>query len=148
MEIRNRDLLIERFGEWPSFHDAEVYAARFDSGQLTDGVPRLELDIHLFQWVSNTTEGESIYANHTLATLEFTDVAVLDFKWFGRQNVLADLVVEESVDPEDPDAQPLLVGLPSSAGLDAEIRCSSISVLGIESFTPGEHSVYRERSET
>lgn len=146
MDIQNREALIERFGEWPSFHDAEVYAARFESGQLSDGVPRLQLDIHLFQWEANTPDGRSVFANHTLATIEFADLAVLDFKWFGRQNVLADLTIEESVDPEDRDSPPLLVSFPSSYGMDAEIRCSSISVLRVRPFSPGEYSVYGKRS--
>jgi hypothetical protein len=33
VQVLNSEALIERFGEWPSFQDAEVYGLRLDSGQ-------------------------------------------------------------------------------------------------------------------
>ena len=44
----NEAALVERFGDWPSFHDAEIYGLRLDSGQRADGVRWLELDVHVF----------------------------------------------------------------------------------------------------
>jgi hypothetical protein len=48
VHILNREELEERFGDWPSFHDAEVLAVRLDSGQRANAQPSIELDIHVF----------------------------------------------------------------------------------------------------
>lgn len=32
VEVLNHEAPTERFGEWPSFHDAEIYGLRLDSG--------------------------------------------------------------------------------------------------------------------
>jgi hypothetical protein len=48
VDIINGEALVDRFGGWPSFHDAEVYGLRLESGQRTDGLVRLQLDVHVF----------------------------------------------------------------------------------------------------
>jgi len=57
VEIWNREALEARFGEWPSFHDAEVLAVHLDSGQRSDGRVRLKLDIHVFAVESQAANG-------------------------------------------------------------------------------------------
>jgi hypothetical protein len=48
VEVINREALVDRFGDWPSFHDAEVYGLRLDSGQRTNGLMSPQLDVHVF----------------------------------------------------------------------------------------------------
>ena len=47
IEIENGHLLTDRFGRWPSFHDAEVVRARFE--RAGEDAPFMECDIHLFE---------------------------------------------------------------------------------------------------
>ena len=77
MDVINREALVERFGEWPSFHDAEVYALRLDSGQGTDGVLRLELDVHVFDVDGTLPDGRFNFVRHTLVTLVFEEVEAM-----------------------------------------------------------------------
>ena len=140
VEIVNRDALVERFGDWPSIHDAEVYGVRLDSGQRTDGKVRLQLDVHVFAGDGLLPDGRVNVVNHTLVTLEFEDVEDIELDGFGPQNVLFDLELEEV---ELASGRQLRVTLPASNGMDASFRCRTLSVLDAVPFEPGEHSVYR-----
>jgi hypothetical protein len=129
MDVINREALVERFGDWPSFHDAEIYAVHLDSGQRTDGVPRLQLDVYVIG-----PAGE-----HTLVTLAFTDVEAVELDGFGPQNVLDDLVMEDVTAAAGRQVQ---VTLPSNNGLAGSFRCRTVTVLDAVAFAPGSHSVY------
>jgi hypothetical protein len=140
VEVINREALTERFGEWPSFDDAEIYALRLDSGQLSDGIVRLQLDVHVFAVDGRLANGRLNFVNHTLVTLEFDEVEALEMDGFGPQNVLDDLVLEEVHLAAGRQVQ---VTLPSNNGLEATFRCRSVTVLDAVPHEPGEHSVYR-----
>ena len=139
MEVINGDALTERFGGWPSFHDAEVYALRLDSGQLGDGIVRLQLDVHVFAVNGRLPNGRLNFVNHTLVTLAFDEVEALEMDGFGPQNVLDDLVLDEVHLAAGPQVQ---VTLPSNNGLAGTFRCRSVTVLDAVPHEPGEHSVY------
>lgn len=139
MEVMNQEALVERFGEWPSFHDAEIYGLRLDSGQRRDGVVRLELDIHLFSAGERSSSGRVTWVDHTLVTLEFEDVEALQIEDFNHQNVLFDLVLDEI---REGGALRIEVTLSSSRGLSGGFSCRSIAVLDAVAFEPGPHSVY------
>ena len=139
MDVINSDALTGRFGEWPSFHDAEIYGLRLDSGQRSDGVVRLELDIHVFAGDGLRADGRVNWVNHTLATLEFEEVEALEIDGFGPQNVLDDLLLDEV---HEAAGRQIQVTLPSNNGLGGSFRCRSVSVLEAVDFVPGPHSVY------
>lgn len=139
MDIVNSEALVERFGSMPSFHDAEVYAVRLDSGQRGDGVVRLQLDVHVFAVDGVLPDGRFNCVNHSLVTLEFEDVTELELEAFGRQNVLDELDLEEV---DSPAGRQIQVELPSNNGLGGSFRCRSLAVLDVVPFEPGEHSVY------
>jgi Immunity protein 50 len=143
-EVTNRHALEERFGDWPSFHDAEVYAVRLDSGQLSDGLARLQLDVHVFATDGVLPDGRVDFVKHTLVKLEFDGVEALEMDGFGPQNVLDDLVLE---DVESPGGRRVQVTLPSNNGLGGTFRCRSVTVLDVMPYEPTEHSVYRPHSD-
>jgi Immunity protein 50 len=140
VDIVNSEALVERFGEWPSFHDAEVYGLRLDSGQRTDGTVRVQLDVHVFTVDGRLPGGRHNFACHTLVTFEFDEVEALELDGFGPQNVLDDLVLE---DVHLAAGRQVQVTLPSSNGLGGGFRCRAVVVLDVVPFEPGEHSVYR-----
>jgi hypothetical protein len=142
LQIINRELLEERFGSWPSFHDAEVYAVRLDSGQRSTGRPSLELDIHVFDAEGKGSEGGWKYVRHTVATFLFDGVEVVELGGFGHQNVLDDLLFED-LGPGFVSASRIGVSLPSNNGLGGAFRCETVTVLAATPFEPGPHSVYR-----
>jgi hypothetical protein len=139
MDIINSQALIDRFGSWPSFHDAEVYGVRLDSGQRTDGVVRLQLEVHVFAVEGQLPSGRLNFVNHTLVTLGFDEIENAEFVGFGPQNVLDDLLLE---DVELAAGRQVQVTLPGSNGMDAAFRCRTITVVDAIPVTPGRHSVY------
>ncbi len=114
---------------------------RLDSGQRTDGIPRLQLDVHLFAVDGQLPDGRFNIGKHTLVTLEFEAVDEIDLNWFGAQNVLWELGLEEVNDPAE--GSQLQVALPSSAGMEASFKCRTVTVVAVVPFQPGEHSVYQ-----
>ncbi|MCW2984726.1 MAG: hypothetical protein JWR63_2296 [Conexibacter sp.] len=143
MEVINRAALVDRFGDWPSFHDAEVYALRLDSGQRTDGIARLELDVHVFGVYGTLPDGHFDFVNHTVVTLGFEEVEAIELEGFGPQNVLDELVLEEV---RLAAGRQIQVTLPANNGLDGSFRCRTVTVLRAEPMTPTTHSVYGDRS--
>jgi hypothetical protein len=141
LRIINRETLEERFGNWPSFHDAEIYAVRLDSGQLRATQPRLELDIHLFGVHGNQADGRLNFVLHTLVTLRFEGIEAVELDGFGPQNVLDDLILEYLPQPAAPAR--IAVSLPSNNGLGGSFRCEHVTVIAIDPFEPGPRSVYR-----
>jgi len=135
------EALVERFGRLPTFHDAEVQAARLDSGQQTDGRASLELDIHLFDADGLLPDGQTNFTRHTLATLRFEGVEAVELDGFGPQNVLWDLEIED-LGNGAPDSARLRVSLPASNGLAGSFRCEQALVVAVRDFEPGTHSVY------
>jgi hypothetical protein len=139
VDIVNDATLVERFGEWPTFHDAEVYGLRLDSGQRSDGVVRLELDVHVFGVDGTLPTGRLNFVHHTLVTLMFEEVEALEIDTFGPQNVLDDLVLEEV---HLAAGRQIQVTLPSNNGLGGSFRCRSVMVIDAVPYEPTPHSVY------
>src|SRR5687768_3871238 len=88
--VENADALLEIFGAWPSFHDAEVIALRLD--RTGDAGPVLDVQIHVFAMSDRVDEqGYYVLTNHTLVTFRFTDVNCVELSGFNGQNSLWDL---------------------------------------------------------
>jgi hypothetical protein len=135
------EILEQRFGNMPSFHDAEVQAVRLDSGQRTDARPSVELDIHLFDADGLLPNGQVNWVLHTLTTLRFEGTETIELDGFGPQNVLFDLQITD-LGNRAPAAACLLVLLSSSNGLGGSFRCERATVIAVGDFEPGVHSVY------
>lgn len=142
VRVLNSEALESRFGEWPSFHDAEILSLRLDSGQRSDGIARLELDVHLFAVDGVLPNGRVNFVLHTVATLQFEGVEDVELGGFGPQNVLFDLVLRD-IEGGGPSLARAQVELPSSNGLGGSFRCRNVIVRAADPYEPGPHSVYR-----
>jgi hypothetical protein len=139
----NGEALKDRFGgEWPSFHDAEIYGLRLDTGQRRDGVPRLQLDVHVFDLQGTAPERGSRFTTHTLVTFEFEDVEFVELDGFARQNVLDGMYLEKVHCGFGPELEVKLI---ANTGLQGGFRCRYAIVVEVQPFEPGEHSVYHPR---
>jgi len=120
--IEHIEKLTQIFGEWPSFHDAEIIRLTLDrSGP--DG-PTLDMQIHVF---ARTTEvdaaGYYVRKNHTLVTLRFTEVAIGELHSFNAQNALFDLKIS-TLEPGQHEGRGILVEMSSSYGLGGTFECA------------------------
>lgn len=94
------------FGEWPSFHDAEVISATCES---TDG------------HVSVTIVLRATLADVTIRFHDCDDVRLDDF---GRQNVLFSLEVAATEDL-------VMITFDSSIGLEGGLRCRQVEAVEV-----------------
>ena len=84
MYFENGNELERIFGEWPSFHDAEVIRASLD--RSSDEAPTLELVIQVFQMTPEVdSKGYFVLKNHTEVRMLFTKIALSRFEWFNHQ---------------------------------------------------------------
>ncbi len=139
--VMGASLFSERFGRWPSFHDAEIVEVRLDSGQRAGQGPSINLVIHVFE-VAGDIEPSGLFRciKHSLVTLQFVDVISVKLDGFGPQNVLDELEISRIRSPVGKEV--LRVGLPSNNGLEGRFDCSEVQAVGIEPYEPPPSSVY------
>lgn len=135
IKIDNDNLLTDRFGRWPSFHDAEVIRARFEREGLD--APFMECEIHVFEMTSEVdASGHYVLRNHTLVTLRFCNIGLEEFKWWNDQNALSGLHIEpvEESTPYDRDDWSIEVVFGSSYGCEAKLVCTTVKVIAAKDF--------------
>jgi len=148
--VKNSAKLIDIFGRWPAFHDAEIHALTLkravnESSSIANDSPLLDLNVHLFEMTSETdSKGCYILKKHTMATLRFADIDDLQLRDFNCQNVIFSLEIEPICSQE-----PLAGGnaLPTRVkveifpayGLSASFTCKQVEVLSAEMFEPASH---------
>jgi hypothetical protein len=132
--VENAALLTRVFGEWPSFHDAEVLTMHLDRAGV-DG-PSLEACVHVFRMTREVdARGHYVLTHHTQVTLRFVDILLLQLRGFDDQNSLSDLDLEE-VDPSDNAGRRFSVCFGSNVGVESELLCNRIVVQAVEPFDP------------
>jgi hypothetical protein len=135
MQIQNEQLLTDRFGYWPSFHDAEILRARFD--REGPDAPWMECDIHVFEMTSDVdSSGHYVLTKHTLVTLRFCDIGLEEFKWWNHQNAISSLHIGPVENPTEYDRQDwtteVIIG--SSYGCESKLVCTGIKVMNADDF--------------
>ncbi|HEX5283831.1 MAG TPA: Imm50 family immunity protein [Bryocella sp.] len=82
------DAVMEHFGHWPTFHDAEVVSVYLHrSGES-------RLDVHFFKTLPHV-DSQGHYRTERHATVRFTfrEVVALELYDFNHQNVLSSLQI-------------------------------------------------------
>src|SRR3954470_819998 len=120
--------IIDAFGYWPSFHDAEVYAIHLDRGQGNSDnssfvFPILTAKIHVFEMTDQVNSaGYFVLVKHTLVTLRFHGVDECRLDGFNHQNAILGLTVSEPA--PGPRKVPVReVRMEAAFGLDASFKC-------------------------
>jgi hypothetical protein len=134
-KIKNSNLLTEIFGEWPSFHDAEVLKIVLDrTSEGEDDGPNLEADIHVFEMTSEIDE-EGFYklVKHTLVRLAFLELYELSLTDFNHQNVLWGLGITDISDRQLERIK-FEVVFSASWGVAAKFQCAAVEVRSVEPF--------------
>ena len=134
-DIAGSQQLVDVFGYWPSFHDAEVMRFSLDrsgSGEMPG--PTAEAVIHVFEMTPEVGPGGTyVLKNHSLVTLRFYAVVELEVQGFGEQNALWGLqiinIAERQLERVRFDIQ-----FQGSYGMDAGFQCYSVEVLSVEPY--------------
>ena len=130
--IKNKERLIDIFGRWPSFHDAEILSIYLDRNG--EGGPFLDAKIHLFEMTKQVDDrGVFVLKHHTLVTFRFAQVMMGEVKWFNHQNVIAYMSIDE-VESGQNDGCSFNVSIESSYGCEASFRCGDVIITNVEPF--------------
>ena len=135
-DIQNAHILTAIFGEWPSFHDAEVVSISL-SRHFRDSAS-LEATIHLWQMTSEIdAKGYFVSKNNTLVVLRFGDLVLDLLEGFNHQNVLSDLTISEITSSSQGSAGgEYEVVFNPTFGCGAVFKCRSIQVVSAEACAP------------
>ena len=133
--IKGAEQLIDVFGRWPSFHDAEVVWLKIDRRSSGEGCfgPTLNAQVHTFEITSEVdNDGFYVLRNHVLVHLQFSEVVESHFRWFNQQNALHGLTL---IDISDRQLERVKwdVQFESAYGVDAAFQCHSLEVLSVAS---------------
>ena len=127
--IANAESLLEVFGYWPSFHDAEVTELRLERTGKGPG-PSATITIHVFEMTNEVKpDGYFLCHKHSLVTLACSGIEELSLDGFNHQNALSGLLIEECA----PNGR-LRVTLDNAYGVDGVLVCNELSV---QSVVPG-----------
>ncbi len=114
--IAGAEFLVELFGQWPSFHDAEVLNLKLSR------VCESFMDVHTFAMTSEVdANGIYICDRHTVVTFHFGEILGMNLDGFNHQNVIAGLDIKQ----ED---EGLRLTLHPCYGLAGEILVKSLSI--------------------
>lgn len=133
--IEHAGRLMDIFGYWPSFHDAEVMELHLWRGDVDPDrgryvFPVLTVKLHLWAMTGEVNvEGHLQVRHHTLATLRFHDLHEdLELSGFNHQNAIYALSIERRERDNGPSPF-LAVELESSFGVGARFACQWAEVL-------------------
>jgi hypothetical protein len=140
-DIAGAAMLLEHFGYWPSFHDAEVLHVSLDRHK--DAPPTLTLRVHAFDSTGELdARGYGVLQKHCVATMRFTDVADVELAGFNVQNVLGGLTIAPvTVSPDEKRAAYMTgsldrfrreVVLDGLYGLHGSFVCHNAEVVSVE----------------
>jgi hypothetical protein len=139
--VEGSQKLEEIFGEWPSFHDAEVLDITLDReahGAVRG--PTVRFTVHAFQMTDEVdSRGYYVLRNHVLVRFALYSTEVLHLEGFNLQNVLFGLHVSKPAEPAAPDLA-VQVDLKSSYGVAASFQCARAEVASVEPYEPPERA--------
>lgn len=126
--IHNEEKIIERFGHWPTFHDAEIRKAELIS--IKDNYSKLELEFYVYELTDETNEnGIFKTKNNTVATILFDGVRIDQWKWSSDLDTIFELKMNK-VSGKDQNIYAYEVEMPSVVGGEYGLwfSCKNITV--------------------
>ena len=125
--------VLERFGEWPSFHDGEVHRLLLDSTRTKpDGGRYSSIELEVRGWIMTrdiTEQGFYRRAADSVVRFLFEDVSLVKLDGFNQQNVLSCLAFE--LLRQDNGSPLLKVELEHCFGLSGSFFAAAAKVLSV-----------------
>ncbi len=131
-KIKNSNLLTEKFGLWPKFHDSEVL--EFNLSREINGASLLSA-FRVFEMTSETNEEGSYNLRYqSLVKILFQKITNLQLSNFNHQNALFGLKISDLPKPSDENAK-FEVRFIGAYGVEADFKCETIEVLSVTPYT-------------
>jgi hypothetical protein len=121
--VINFEIILQHFGYWPEFHDAEILKVTFEVHST--GRPSVTFVIAAFEMTSEIDErGYYKLTKHCNVELQFIGIKEIEFDYFSHQNVIFELILEGK-------ASSIKCTINSSVGLDAVVVAEEAYVLSL-----------------
>jgi len=153
LKIKNVQPLLDRFGEWPCFHDSKIESIHLSTGDTeNDVLPFLEIKIVLVDFVecdyneilkeigekeSDVYDGKKGWhiVDNCIVTFKFTDVLVEYIKDFTYDNELEELIIKE-IEPTQHNGHRFEIETPDGPSgvffLHTKFKCREIEIVNLE----------------
>jgi hypothetical protein len=134
--VVGHEALLEWFGYWPSFHDAEVLTMLFNRRHvLYPPGPRLEVRLHAFEMTKEVDNGGFyVLRKHVVATFEFDGLDELRFDGFNHQNAIFGLELSAKQDLRE--GEQLRVRFDPAFGVACSFTCRAAVLVRLEPGRP------------
>jgi hypothetical protein len=137
--IAGVERVVERFGRWPSLHDAEVVRLVLDRAGRGGPGPTVTMAVYVYETDGRVEpDGRCALRHETLATFEFEGVSELTVADFNHQNVIWALAIEE-VSAEQLEEVRYRVELSASFGVAAAFSCRDARVVDVQPWSWGRN---------
>ncbi|MDO9433982.1 Imm50 family immunity protein [Hydrogenophaga sp.] len=131
--IEGHELVLSRFGMWPSFHDGEVHRIVLDRLPKRNSALALPtLELWLRGWTMELSEGRYVLVNDSVVHFLFEGVTEVELEGFNQQNVLTALNLST-------DADSLSVELEHCYQFCGRFRARKATVVGVEAFNAADN---------
>lgn len=134
--IENHQLVLEHFGQWPSFHDGEVHRLVLDRmRQHQSGAYYPSIELFVRGWIMTsevTKEGYYKLEYDSVVHFLFEEVDELELDGLNNQNVLSGLEFEKKLDEKsNPN---LYVELSHCYGLSGSFKAAKAKVISVTTY--------------
>jgi Immunity protein 50 len=140
--IRDANNLIDVYGEWPTFSDAEIISVALERGNHLaiaangDWASRVAPSMTAKVMVFDSRCGNIEDCKYRLVTLRFNGLTQFNMQWFSYQNPIAGIGLSMEIVPGQTDPSIHVEWGGTAMGHEADFYCDSIDVLSIEPFLP------------
>lgn len=128
--IKNSSIVLAIYGEWPSFHDAQLTSLSFEF--VGPSTPWCCASLHTFRTIDN--DGQIVprpIQDHPLIHFEFRQLTIEQLPEFDRCFDLLSLTIEPS-SRGDKTIDGFRVSLLPAAGVEGLFCCQEVEVLNVE----------------
>ncbi len=129
MNIVQKEIVVNEYGEWPCFHDAEILSILVKRGVNAGQYANLIIEVNVYYTKSineGTAKYETIKINDNVITIEFYEIDDLILEGFNYQNVIDGLAIKENKNNYS-------VEFVSIFGVQSSFACNDIAVLNMVS---------------
>jgi Immunity protein 50 len=140
--IRDANKLVDVYGAWPTFEDAEIVSVALDRGNhkeivvTGDWASRVAPSMTAKAMVFDSRYGNVEDCKYRLVTLRFNGLNQFNMQWFSYQNPIMGIGLRMEIAPGQIDPSIHVEWGDTAMGHEADFYCDSIDVLSIESFLP------------
>ena len=95
LNIEGAEKVLSIFGEWPSFHDAEILSVVLDRNAFKGQYgPTVTVTLHCFKITNEVVDNQYRTVKHNIVTFAFYDVVEFNLGYgFGQQNPLSGFTI-------------------------------------------------------